>query len=312
EAMRAALGRFLDDERAATSGTGAPASTDLIEKLGALGYVGGSGPARTSTPGADPKDKIQEFRIVNSLIREALLAFHANAFPASVSKLRQVIARGVESFEVHYYLARALFAQGRYAEAGRHYDEAARREPAHSGAWTGAAECRLRAGDEDGALQRLRSGQAAAPTDAALRAREARLLRTLGRREEARGAYEAALPLAPRDARLRAELGELLRELGDVEQALRRQKEAVELDTSVAAYWNSYGMTLGGERRLTEAERAFREAVRLDDRNHRYAYNLGLILLRQGRAADARPFFEKSLAIEPRFAPARERLAETR
>ena len=97
-----------------------------------------------------------------------------------------------------------------------------------------------------------------------------------------------------------------------MEQALRRQKEAVELDPSVAAYWNSYGMTLGGEKRLAEAERAFREAVRLDDGNHRYAYNLGLILLRQGRAADARPFFEKSLAIEPRFAPARERLAETR
>jgi cytochrome c-type biogenesis protein CcmH/NrfG len=71
-------------------------------------------------------------------------------------------------------------------------------------------------------------------------------------------------------------------------------------------------MTRGGEQRLAEAERAFREAVRLDSRNHRYAYNLGLILLRQGRAAHARPFFEKSLAIEPRFAPARERLAETR
>ena len=311
-AMRAALARELAREKQHRAQGAARPSDELVEKLGALGYVGAGGAAETATPGADPKDKIGEFREVNSLIREALLAFHANAFPASVSKLRQVIARGVESFEVHYYLARALFAQGRYAEAGRHYDEAARREPAHSGAWTGAAECRLRAGDDDGALQRLRSGQAAAPTDAALRAREARLLRTLGRREEARRAYEAALPLAPRDARLRAELGELLREMGDVPGALVRQKEAVELDATVAAYWNSYGMTLGGEKRLAEAEQAFREAVRLDDRNHRYVYNLGLILLRQGRAADARPFFEKSLAIDKHFAPARERLVETR
>jgi Flp pilus assembly protein TadD len=71
-------------------------------------------------------------------------------------------------------------------------------------------------------------------------------------------------------------------------------------------------MTLGGEGRMAEAEQAFREACRLDDRNHRYAYNLGLILVRQGRTADARPFFEKALSLEPRFAPARERLAEAR
>jgi arylsulfatase A-like enzyme/Flp pilus assembly protein TadD len=311
-AMRAALAKELAREKQSRPAGAARPSDELIERLGALGYVGGGGAAETATPGADPKDKIGEFREVNNLIREALVAFHEKAYAASVGRLRQVIARGVESFEVHYYLARALFAQGQYAEAGPHYDEAAHREPAHGGAWTGAAECRLRAGDAEGALQRLRSGQAAAPTDASLRAREARLLRTLGRREEARRAYEAALPLAPRDARLRAELGELLRDMGDVQQALVRQKEAVELDGSVAAYWNSYGMTLGGEKRLDEAERAFREAVKLDDRNHRYVYNLGLILLRQGRAGDARPFFEKSLAIEPRFAPARERLAETR
>ena len=161
-----------------------------------------------------------------------------------------MLARGVESFEVHYYLARALVAQGRHAEAGPHFDEAARRVPAHADAWREAAECRVRAGDSAGALQRLRSGQAASPGDASLRRREARLLRELGRREEARRAYEAALPLAPRDALLRADLGELLREMGEVEQAIRRQREAVELDPAVASYWNSLGMTLGGAGRL--------------------------------------------------------------
>jgi len=34
---------------------------DLLERLGALGYVSGS-PSTTSTPGADPKDKILDFR----------------------------------------------------------------------------------------------------------------------------------------------------------------------------------------------------------------------------------------------------------
>ena len=309
-AMRAALAKVLDRERQVRrEGASAP-SDEVIEKLGALGYVGAGGPAETATPGADPKDKIEEFRVVNSLIREALVAYHASVPATSVRKLRHVLARGVESFEVHYYLARALVAQGRPADAGPHFDEAARRVPAHADAWRQAAECRVRAGDSAGALERLHSGQAASPADAGLRRREARLLRELGRRDEARRVYEAALPLAPRDAPLRAELGELLRELGETEAAIQRQREAVELDPAVAAYWNSLGMTLGGEGRMAEAEQAFREAWRLDDRNHRHAYNLGLILLRQGRGAEARPFLEKALALEPRFAPARERLVE--
>ena len=310
DAMRAALAKVLERERRSRQDGAAAPSDEVIERLGALGYVGAGGPAETATPGADPKDKIEEFRIVNSLIREALLAFHANDAARSVRKLREVLARGIESFEVHYYLARALLAQGRHAEAGRHFDESARRVPAHAGAWEGAAECRVRAGDTEGAVERLRRGQAASPGHAGLRRREARLQRELGRREKARQAYEAALPLAPRDARLRAELGELLRDMGQAEQAILRQREAVELDPAVASYWNSLGMTLGGESRLAEAEKAFREAWRLDDRNHRHAYNLGLILVRQGRAAEARPFFEKALSLEPRFAPARQRLAE--
>jgi arylsulfatase A-like enzyme/Tfp pilus assembly protein PilF len=309
-AMRGALAAVLEQERKAQAAGGAGASTELIEKLGALGYVGAGGAAETAAPGADPKDKIQEFRVVNSLIREALLAFHAKDHAASVAKLQQVLGHGVRSFEVHYYLGRALLAQGRFREAGPHFEEAARRAPAHAAAWEGAADCRVRAGDAQGALARLRDGQRALPADAGLRAREARLLRDLKRPGEARQAFEAALPLDPKDARLRAELGELLRDMGETEAAIARQREAVKLAPEVGSYWNSLGMTLGGTGHLAEAEQAFREAWRLDDKNHRHAYNLGLALLRLGRPGEARPYFEKALALEPRFAPARERLRE--
>ena len=310
-AMRRPLAAVLQRERKARA-AGGVVSDELVEKLGALGYVGAGGPAETPTPGADPKDKIEEFRIVNSLIREALLAFHAKDYGSSVAKLRRVLSRGVRSFEVHYYLARALFALGRLREAEPHFVEAYRRVPAHAAAWDGAAECWLRAGDIEASLAVLRDGQSAAPTDAGLRLREARILRRQRRLTEARRVYESALPLAPRDARARVELGELLRDLGETDEAIRRLREGVDLEPGVASYWNSLGMTLGGDERMAEAEKAFREAWRLDDKSHRHAYNLGLILLRQGRASEARPFFEKALSLDPRFAPARERLAEIR
>ncbi len=311
-AMRGALGRFLDEERkAGAASPGASAvSPELLEKLGALGYVGGGGPAETATPGADPKDKIADFRIANDLIREGLVRLHDQDYRASVERFEAVLKHGISSFEVHFYLARGLLALARVKEAAPHFEEAARRSPAFAAAWTGLAESLAAAGDADGALRALRRGQEGLPKEASLKFAEARLLHGRGRGEEALHAFEAAVLLAPKNARIRVELGEQLRDLGRMDEALRRQHEAVELDPKAASYWNSLGMTLGGTGKMAEAEQAFREAVARDDKNHMYAYNLGLILLRQGRTREARPFFEKALALEPRFAPARLRLGE--
>jgi Tfp pilus assembly protein PilF len=59
------------------------------------------------------------------------------------------------------------------------------------------------------------------------------------------------------------------------------------------------------------AEKAFREALRRGGPEaQQYAYNLGLALLRQGRRDEAAASFRRSLELDPRFAPARGRLAE--
>jgi arylsulfatase A-like enzyme/Flp pilus assembly protein TadD len=310
EAMRGALGRFLDLERqkgARAQGT-ATVPTELLEKLGALGYVGGGAPAETKTPGADPKDKVEEFRFANDSIREGLLRFHAKDYPASVARFEGVLRRGISSFEIHFYLARGLSALRRFKEAARHFEEATGRAPAHAEAWEGLADSRAASRDPEGALDALRKGQATLPGDAGLKTAEARLLRALGRREEARAAYESALPLAPKSGRLRMQLGELLRDLGELPEAIQRQREAVDLEPQNASFWNSLGMTLGGERQFAEAEKCFREALRLDGQDHRHAFNLGLALVRQGRTQEARPFFEQALVINPAFSPARDEL----
>jgi choline-sulfatase len=305
--MRRALERFLDQERKAS--TPGPASTDLREKLGALGYVGGSGPADTPAPGADPKEKVEEFRFASESIREGLLLFHGRDYRASAARFQAVLRRDIQSFEIHFYLARGLLALRRFVDAARHFDEATRRAPAHAEAWEGLAHARAASSDPEAALAALRRGQAVLPTDAGLRAAEARLLRDLGRRSQARAAFESALSLGSESARIRLELGELLRDMGRPEEAIPRLREAVGLEPHNAAAWNSLGTTLGGSGRLVEAEKCFREALRLEPKDHRHAYNLGLVLLRQGRAEKAGPLFRQALEINPRFAPAREQLA---
>jgi len=273
-AFQAALGRMLDEERRAAVGATAAVPVDLLEKLGALGYAGGAAPAQTKTPGADPKDKIAEFRVANALMREGLERLAEKDYAASAARFRELFRLGIESFEAHFYLGRALLGLGRPAEAAERFEEAVRRAPALVEGWESLAKARL----------------------------------ALGQKAKAREAYEVALPLAPRNARLRVALGELLRNLGELDPAIARLREAVEIDPADASAWNSLGMTLGGHGRLAEAEAAFSEAVRRNDTNHRYAYNLGLALLRQGRAREARPYFEKALALEPGFTPAREQL----
>jgi arylsulfatase A-like enzyme/Flp pilus assembly protein TadD len=309
--MKGALGEELDRERAVSTSEASSVPQDLLDKLGALGYVGSGAPIESSSPGADPKDKIDEFRVANELIREGLLLLHEEKYEESVARYRKLLELEIESFEIHLNLARGLIALQNFRDAETHFAEATERLPNQREAWEGLAQARSDRGDLPGALAALKDAQAAIPEEASLHQREGALLWRVGRREEARAAYEKAVGLTPKDALLLVRYGELLRDLGETEESIRSLRTATEIEPGRAAYWNSLGMTLGGNGYLADAEEAFRKAVELEGENPRYVFNLGLILLRQNRPAESRPFFEKVVEIEPRFEEARRYLAET-
>jgi arylsulfatase A-like enzyme/Tfp pilus assembly protein PilF len=306
QAMRAALLRRLAGETRAAATVSVP--EDVLEKLGALGYVGGgSGAAPT---GADPKDKLEDYKAINRLVREGLTRLHDRDFAGSAERFRALQARGIDSFEAHYYLGRALVGLARWREAATQFEGALRWQPAYVAAHEALAQCRERTGDARGALLALREGQQRSPRDPRLLDAEASLQRRLGNPAEARRVYEAMLPLAPKDALVRVQLGELYRDAGDPARAAELLREAVALEPASASYWNALGMVLGGQDALAEAEKAFREAVAREPKAPRYRYNLGLALERQGRRDEARAAFRETLAADPAFAPARVRLRE--
>ncbi len=143
---------------------------ELLEKLGALGYVGGAAPAQTSTPGADPKDKIAEFRVANALMREGIERLGERDFAASAARFQELLRRGIESFEAHFYLGRALSGLGRHAEAAQRFEEAVRRAPALADGWTSLARARLALGQK----QKAREAYEKALAPGAARRRPAR------------------------------------------------------------------------------------------------------------------------------------------
>jgi arylsulfatase A-like enzyme/Flp pilus assembly protein TadD len=310
EALRQGLAALLAEEKGLARADAQAASVppDLLEKLGALGYLGAGTVASGASAGADPKDKVEEYKAVNRLVRTGLRALRRREFAASAAAFRDVRRRGISSFEVHYFLGRALVGLGRCREAAPEFEAALERLPGYLAAYLALAECRVKLGGPRAAVAVLRRGQQALPRDPRLSEAEAGMWRRLGQAREAAAAYERAVALAPKDALLRVKLGEAWRDAGDLGRAAAALQGALGLDAAPASYWNSLGMVLGAAGRLTEAEGAFREALAREPGSAQYAYNTGLALLRQGRKAEARLLFEKTLALEPRFADARARL----
>lgn len=285
---------------------------DLLEKLGALGYVSGAAGSSPTASGADPKDKIDEYQTVNTLMREGLVNLREQRFAASLERFNRLFKRGIDSFEAHYYAARALGGLGRWRDAAIHYEAALRQLPLYSAAYVGLADAYLADGKPSRALEALTRGQKALPDDPRLLDREGDIVRRMGDLAAAARAWERVAQMAPEDALVRVKLGELYRDASRPADAVRLLRDAVKLDPSVASYWNSLGMVLGGSGDMTGGEQAFREAAARDPDNPQYAYNLGLALARQNKRAEAVAEFQRTLKLDPRFAPARERLSEMR
>lgn len=305
--LRDALAVHLDSERRVSADAPSSIPAELLEQLGALGYLG-AGSMGGEPSGEDPKDKVEDFRIANALMREGLIRFNDGDIVGSIERFEELLRRGIESFEIHYYLARALLREEEFAAAVPHFEAALSRHRSYAAAYEGLARAKIESGDVPGALAALKDGRGAIPGDAGLTLRHARLLRQLGRAADAREAFEAALPLAPEDALLRVQLGELLRDMGRPAEAAARLREAVALDPRSASYWNALGMVLGGASEWNDALEAFETAVELDGNNAIYTYNLALVLLRSGQRAEAREWFELTLDLDPRFDAARAQL----
>jgi len=276
-ALRSALEHHLAGEDSAgisPATVGVPAG--LVAKLGALGYVGAGGIAQPGSSGADPKDKVDDYRVLNSLLHQGLLALRDKQYAAGAARFRELTAQGIDSFEAHYYYAQALVGLGRWRDAAMEFEQAIPRLPGFAASYLALARCRMATRERKAAIEALERGERAVPAD----------------------------------ARIRRRLGELYRDSGAFERAVGAFRSAIERDPGEASQWNSLAMILGAGGDLAAAERAFREAIRRDAREPRYTYNLGLTLQREHRAAEAVPFFARTLELDPQFAAARDRLRE--
>ena len=109
--MRQSLGRFGGG--AGEKAVAAPIDHDALERLAALGYVGGVAGTTIKVTGKDPKDGVREFERERQAMREALRLFKQNDIDRALPLLEQLARGPTGSFNVEFYLGRALLEKDR-------------------------------------------------------------------------------------------------------------------------------------------------------------------------------------------------------
>jgi choline-sulfatase len=270
-ALRGSIEARLKTELASahTASAAAAIPPETLERLGALGYVGPGRPIPPKSSGAsgtkaeDPKDKVADYKALRESMQEGLIAIRAGRPADALAPLQAVARRGVDSFELHYYLARAYTELRRWREAALEYDRATARLPGHAEAWRGLGESRVEMGDGAGAVR----------------------------------AFEKLVALVPRDPIALMQLGEAYRDVARHSDAVRVIRAALAIDPKPAQYWNSLGTVLGASRQMGEAEHAFAEAASREPANGMYTYNHGLALQSLGRKDEAAAQMNRAAAL---------------
>ena len=254
QALRSGLRRALEAHPPDASTV---PTDEARERLRALGYVGGTAPARPT--GRDPKDGIA---LVERLERGLA---EARAHPAlAVEELSAFLAAEPDAPLARRYRAIAFQSAGRYTDAVADIRALEARGPLSLEDLTVLAESLRLGGRHEEALAALDRAAALdprAPEPALLRGRT---LRAMGRSEEAAPRFRQALALDPASAEARRGLGELALERGANEEAASLLESNVSADPTDVPALVKLGVARMRADRVNEALALFERAVALE------------------------------------------------
>ncbi len=261
-------------------------SGDEIRKLMTMGYVAGSSRGGQTENllaseldlfepvGPDPKDHVESI-VIEEKATYALIHEDFSQAEALLRRLRKVFPH---SPGVGDRLARALFLQGRDAEAIAVYKEITAEHPDFSGAYYGIGKLLSRGGKIDEAIPHFRK----------------------------------AIELDPTYAEAHYDLGVSLARQGMIDEAIEHYRTAVRLRPTYVNALVNLAIALGGKGELDEAVLLYERALRLEPADPTIYYNLGNARLRQGNLAEAALRYEEALRLRPDFALARNSLHAVR
>ncbi len=169
------------------------------------------------------------------------------------------------NYTAHNNLGYVLVAQGRPAEAIKHYEEALALNPNYSEVLNNLGTALL---DE-------------------------------GRLDEAAKYYHRAIEIYPGFAEAYNNLGILLTKQGQIAEAIEQYRKAIELKPDRAEFYNNLGNLLAKQNRTDEAIEQFQKALEVAPDNAKVRVNLANILTAQGRWDEAIEQYQQALKQMP-------------
>jgi len=292
--------------------TGAPRAAALdavaLERLAALGYVGGRAPL-TAAPGVslpDPKDRVDHYNRYSRAVNAAIAARRRDDGGAVVAALLPVAGEFPSHFSVTSYLGQAYLDLRRFAEAVPYLARARDISPGAGPVWGRLAEALAGAGQTLEALNAAESGLKVSPRSADLIRLKVALLSRGGRAAEAASFLDASVKANPKDGVLLSELASLRRNAGHLVSAEALTARAIQLSPTAADAWVSRGLVLAALDRIAEGASALGRARDLDAANADAWFYGAVLEIRRGNGAAASGLLGRAEALDPQRAGLRE------
>jgi choline-sulfatase len=274
-------------EYKAPSGTQQEIDPEQLEKLASLGYAGGAAsPPAASGKLADPKDKIEDFKLFNRLIREGIDAFQAKRYADAASKFQILRDRQIPSFEVHYYLGRSLLLLKSYDKSSTELELAIQKLPHFLPAYRDLAELKEATNQPDLAEKSLLRGLAITPNHPILVHPLAWLYQRQKRYKEAEKILQEELKKYPDDKEGRYRLAAIFRDTNRPDQALDEFQQILQKYPKEAEAHNQIGMIYGARGQLQQAQKSFTRAAELAPKDEHIRKNLKLLGTRMASQAE--------------------------
>ncbi|HEY2942101.1 MAG TPA: tetratricopeptide repeat protein, partial [Vicinamibacteria bacterium] len=285
--------------------------SETAERLGALGYVAGSGAQAPGLPAGaarrDPKDGIRVLPRLNRgmsaartdpelAIREltsvladdpglliarrtrAVAYTAAGRHDLAIAELRRLEKEGRLAAEDAVVLGDNLRLAGRLEEAAEVLQRVARENPKFAQPWLSLAQIHVKE----------------------------------HRNAEAAAAYERVLSLAPDHVEALRGLGDLALLDGRLDAAASRYGRILEIDPADAGALTKMGVLKMRSQHAGEAIALFRKVIEREPKNGDALLYLAGALASSGRPSEALPYFERALAAGPRSSMALNGLGLTR
>jgi len=243
--------------------------------LESLGYVGGAATAPADTSDLrNPKDALH---LRHEFIR-AVSDCQAGNLKKGEAALKELIQESPESYVFHYKLAKLLFEQQRFKEAGDEFRETAKRFPDHYGAHYNLGKTLIK----------------------------------LGQYNQAEEELQLALALDDKQPDAYNNLGLVYLHTSQLQKAIDVFSKSIELESEQVDPHNNIANAFLWMNQLVPAMEEFKEALKIDPNFFEARYNLGLVLFRLKRYQEAAREFEYAIRLRPNFGEAHARLKEAR